>query len=359
MAQPRSLAAATWALLSGCALVSAATVTINGATFDAPSSCQPSAATLVCKLDGQQLEVWVYRRALSANVMSPASMVRKLAYVNSLHETAVSNIMRSTGNDAATAFSTYGAYSAVGSAMAGKGEVSAPTVRFASVLHEEEVWEFLEVVARRTPAVESLAADLQRTLVLPTTQPVAPSPLPTVSTEPLAATPPVVAPPEVPTRVGGSPLVATYSGTLLSFEHPGYLDPVVTEDSADSLLVNFKHKTRPRGGPSLLISLRTPKDKQTTALIVELRKQSVAGTMAGETASVEINKLGPIDGIGFALIGVPDSKKGLSGVESLETTFAANAGDRVLEVRLTAEQQYSSDARLVWAMLARSIKLGK
>ena len=80
--------------------------------------------------------------------------------------------------------------------------------------------------------------------------------------------------------------------------------------------------------------------------------------MTGQTASVDINKLGPLNGAGFALVGVPDPKKGLSGVESFETTFASEVNGRLLEVRLTAEQQYSSDARVVWAMLAQSLKLG-
>jgi hypothetical protein len=147
---------------------------------------------------------------------------------------------------------------------------------------------------------------------------------------------------------------------LLTLELPGYLNPVVTEDTAEGLQVTFRHKTRPTAGPNLVISLRAPQDKQMTiASIVKARKEALIATMVGPTESVEINKLGAINGGGFALVGTPNKAKGLSGVESLETTFSANAGDRVLEVRLTAEQQYSSDARVVWSSLARSITLGK
>ena len=196
--------------------------------------------------------------------------------------------------------------------------------------------------------------DLRRSLLLP-----AATAAPAVAVAAQAA--PVTAPsPDAAQKIEGSPLVATFTGKLLSLELPGYLNPVVVEDTAENLQVTFTHKTRPAAGPNLVISLRAPQDKQVTiASIVKARKEALIATMVGPTESVEINKLGAINGGGFALVGTPSKAKGLSGVESLETTFSANVGDRVLEVRLTAEQQYSSDARVVWSSLARSITLGK
>ena len=330
--------------------VSAAPVIVNGASFDAPSSCALADAALVCKEDGQQLELWVYRKPLAATTATTDSLVRKMLSFNDLHESAVANIMRSTGNDKLTPFFGYGNYVAVGSAMAGRGAVSAPTVQFASVLHGDEVWQFMEVVVTRTPAIEALSAALRRSLVLPVLPTVAASPPPTAPTVPSTPAKPV----------DGSPLVATFTEKLLSLQHPGYLNPLVIEDSADRLQVNFKHKTRATAGPNLLVTLSAPKDKQATVTsTVKLRKEAVAATLRGQTASIELNQLGTINGAGFALIGTPDKAKGLSGVESLETTFAAMVGDRLLEVRLTAEQQYASEARVVWSMLARSIAVGK
>lgn len=361
MRHSRRSAVLAVAFLSGCPALYAAPVTINGATFDAPSTCQAATGALVCKVDGQQLELWVKRKSLSPDVLPTDTFVRKMAHFHNVHDAAVASIMRATSNDKAAPFSNYGPYSALGSAMTGNAGVSAPTVRFASVLHEEDIWEFLEVVATRTPSVESLSADLQRTLTLPTTPQTASAPIaatPAVAATPVAAGPAATPPPEPP-KVEGSPLVATYSSALLSLEHPGYLRAEVLEDTAESLRVSFKHKTRPNAGPNLVINLLALKDKQqTAAAVVNQRRATVLETMTGQTASVDINKLGPLNGAGFALVGVPDPKKGLSGVESFETTFASEVNGRLLEVRLTAEQQYSSDARVVWAMLAQSLKLG-
>ena len=359
MGHLRSLAVVALAVLSGSAVLNAAPVTVNGASFDAPAACQSAEGALVCKVDGQQLEIWVKRRPLSPDVAATDSFVRKMKYFTELHQAAVVDILRTTSNDAFAQFSNYGKYSALGAAMPGKGVAASPAVLFASVLHEEEIWEFLEVVARRTVIVDSMSADLQKTLVLPAAPPAIPPPPQTpVATAVPAA--PAIPPPGTQNRVEGSPLVVAYASKLLSLEHPGYLTAVVLEDSTESVSVTFKHKTRVSGGPTLAITLRPTRDKQATAAIVAReRREMVTGTMVGQTASVELNKLGAINGVGFALIGVPDRKKGLSGVESLETTFAADVGDRVLEVRLTAEQQYSSDARVVWAMLAGSIKVGK
>lgn len=328
------------------AAVDAAPALINGATFDAPALCQPVQTALVCKVDEQQLELWVTRKAMGATIKPTDSFVRKMEYFTEQHQGAVVNILRSTSNDGFTPFSDYGSYSALGASMAGKGVVSSPTVRFASVLHDDEIWEFLEVVATRTPAVEALATALRRSLVLPAA--------------PTVEAPTVAAAPEVPKKADSSPLVATFTSKLLSLELPGYLSAEVTEDTTESLQVTFKHKTRPTAGPNLSVSLRAPKDKSATLTsIIKQRKDAITATMTGQTQSVEINKLGEINGAGFALAGTPDKRKGLSGVEALETTFAANVGDRVLEVRLAAEQQYSSEARVVWSSLARSIAFVK
>lgn len=347
------LATTALTAMSVGAALHAAPVTVNGATFDAPPSCQAVEGALVCKVDNLQLELWVKRKPLAPDVQPTDTFVRKMSYFHRLHDAAVASIVRATANDRdkATPFSNYGAYSALGSAMPGSGAPTSPTVRFASVLHDDEIWEFLEVVATRTPAVEALSADLQRSLTLPAAPPA-----------PVAATPSPAAaeaaPPPPPVKPNlGSPLVATFTGKLLTFEHPGYLEPVVAEDTKETLNVTFRHKTRPAAGPNLLISLRAATDKQTAAVVVRERKALATSNMIGSTASADINKLGAIDGAGFALIGVPDPKKGLSGIESLETTFAAESNGRVLEVRLTSEQQYSSEARVVWATLAQSIKL--
>ena len=59
------------------------------------------------------------------------------------------------------------------------------------------------------------------------------------------------------------------------------------------------------------------------------------------------------------MIGVPDAKKGLSGVESIETTFAADLTQGLLEVRLGSEQKNATDARAVWSLLVKSITPAK
>ena len=328
-------------------VVNAAPIVVNGATFDAPSSCQVAQTALVCKADAQQFELWVTRKPMDAAVKPTDSFVRKMEYFTEQHQGAVVTILRSTSNDGFTQFSGYGGYSALGASMAGKGVVSSPTVQFASVLHQDEIWDFMEVVATRTPAVDELSVALQRSLVLPA---------PPVVQAPLLVT----AAPEVAKKAEGSPLTATYASKLVSLELPGYLAADVLEDTTERLLVSFRHKTRPTAGPNLVISLRAPNDPTaTTSSIVKLRKDALTATMRGPIQSVDINKLGELQGAGFALVGTPDKAKGGSGVESLETTFATNVGERVLEIRLTAEQQYASDARAVWSSLVRSITLKK
>ena len=374
----------------------AAPVTIKGATFDAPAACQPVEGALVCKVDGIQMELWVTRKLMAPQVAPTDTFARKMVYFNDVHDTAVGNILRSTSNDKATTFSSYGAYSALGTAMPGKGVLSSPSVRFASVLHDEEIWEFLEVAATRTPAVDSLSEALQRSLVLPAaasaatsvtaSAPAAAAPKvavtrPTLPPKPAAvAAPAPVAPPPsklpdatsagAPTpKVAATPTPAptaiapatfpTFSGSLLSMQYPDFLEPVVTENTVSHFSVNFKHKTR-AAGPFLSINLYTPTDKKlSAAVVVQARKDAQAAAMAGPSGSVDVSNLGTIQGVGFALIGVPDAQKGLSGIESIETTFAADVPHGILEVRLTTESKFSVDAEVVWTLLAKSIQLPK
>ena len=156
------------------------------------------------------------------------------------------------------------------------------------------------------------------------------------------------------------PTHATFSGPRLSLQYPDFLEPVVIENTVSHVAVNFRHKTRTTGSLVLSVNLYTPKDKQTTAAtVVRARKDAQTATMSGASGSVDVSALGAIKGVGFALIGVPDAKKGLSGVESIETTFAADVPHGLLEVRLTAESKFSVDAEAVWALLAKSIQLGK
>ena len=345
MGHARIFSTALPMLLLG-SIANAAPIVVNGATFDAPSFCQAAQKALVCKVDGQQFELWVTRKPMDAAVKPSDSFVRKMEYFTEQHQGAVVTILRSTSNDGFTQFSGYGGYSALGASMAGKGVVSSPTVQFASVLHHDEIWDFMEVVATRTPRIDELSVALQRSLVLPA---------PPVIQATLA-----VAAPEVTKKAEGSPLAATFTAKLVSLELPGYLEADVLEDTTERLQVSFKHKTRPTAGPNLMISLRAPSDPTaTTTSIVKLRKDAMTATMRGPIQSVEINKLSELQGAGFALVGTPDKAKGWSGVESLETTFAATVGERLLEIRLTAEQQYAPDARAVWSSLVRSITVSK
>ena len=155
-------------------------------------------------------------------------------------------------------------------------------------------------------------------------------------------------------------MIVTFTSKLLSLELPGYLGADVLEDTLEGLQVSFKHKTRATGGPNVFISLRAPKDKAATLTsVITQKKEAMTALMTGSTQSVDINKLGEINGAGFALVGTPAKAKGGSGVEFLETTFLAPVSERLLEVRLSAEQQYSSEARVVWSSIARSITLVK
>ena len=303
-----------------------APVTINGATFDAPGLCQIADRTLVCKVDGQQLELWVTRKPLAPEVTPTDSLAKRMTYFSSVHETAVSNILKATGNTTSTPFSSYGSFSAEGSAMPGKGVVTSPAVRFASVLHGEEIWEFLEIVATRTPAIDAVSALLQHSLVMPAA------------------------------AVTGNPV---FTRSQLSLQYPDFLAPIVSEDTATSLVVNFKHKTRP-AGPNLIVMLRAVKDTQISASsVIAARKAAVSTAMVGPSATVDMNKLGDIAGVGFAMIGVPTSSNGKPSTESIETTFAPVVDSRLLEIRLTVDQNFAAEAEVVWALLEKSIKLGR
>lgn len=350
--------------LSASAASNAATITIKGASIDAPATCEVAEGALVCKVDGQQFELWIARKALAPQVLPTDTMVRKMAYFTEIHNIAVKSIFQSTANDKSTAFSSYGSFAAMGAAMPGSGAVSSPAVRFASVLHAEDIWEFLEIVAKRTPAVDALSAALQRSLKLPAAAAVpviaaavspaaspAPKPMP-ATPEPAKPTAPVVAP------------YPTFSSALISMQYPDFLEPVVMENTATTVKVNFIDRSRPRG-PNLMITLRAPnynskEDKlEAAAVVVKARKDALMATMAGQSASVDVNVLGEIKGVGFALLGAPDVKKGLSGIESFETTFAADTAHGLLEVRLGAEQKFTTDTQAVWMLLAKSMKLGK
>ena len=272
MSHARIFAAALMLILSGSFVgtdVNAAPIVVNGATFDAPSSCQSAQTALVCKVDAQQLELWVTRKTMGAAIKPTDSFMRKMEYFTEQHQGAVVNILRSTSNDGFTQFSDYGGYSALGASMAGKGVVSSPTVRFASVLHDDEIWEFLEVVATRTPAIDALSTALRRSLVLPAAR--------------VVQAPVMAVAPEVPKKVDGSPLVATFNGKLLALELPGYLDADVLEDTTERLQVSFRHKTRPTAGPNLVISLRAPNDPTATTASIEserseAKKKAVLGS---------------------------------------------------------------------------------
>ena len=330
------LIAVLFAISLASSVVNAAPIAINGATFDAPASCANADAALVCKVDGQQFELWVTRKPLGPQIATTEPMARKMQHFSEVHEAAVANIMRSTANEKRAPFSSYGSHSALGAALPGKGTPASPAVRFASVLHDEEIWEFLEVVATRSAAVDVLSSALQGSLKLPT------SPV-RGSTE------------ATPTK----PAIPTVSGPLLSMQYPEFLVPQVIENSTTRFFVTFKHKSH-AGGPNLMIDLRAPKDKSDTAAsIVAARKNGLTAMMAGQSGSVDVDALGEIKGVGFAFIGVPDAKKGLSGVETIETTFASDTAKGLLEVRLGSEQRYTTDTRDVWSLLAKSIKLGK
>jgi len=357
MRYPRSFIAVLFAISFASAPTYAAPITVKGATFDAPASCTNVDAALVCKVDGQQFELWVTRKSLAPQTAPTAPMTQKMSHFSEVHEAAIASIMRSTDNDKTTPFTNYGSYSALGAAMPGKGFPTSPAVRFASILHDEEIWQFLEVVAARSPAIDALSNALQRSLALPAT-PVGAATVASESAKPTVTTATSNASAKAPVAAA-PPAIPSLGGPLLSMQYPDFLEPQVIENSVTRFAVNFKHRTR-AGGPNLMVNLRAPKDKtENAAAVVAARKSALTAMMTGQSGSVDVGALGEIKGAGFAFIGVPDAKKGLSGVESIETTFAADTAQGLLEVRLGAEQKFTTDTRDVWALLAKSIKLGK
>jgi hypothetical protein len=315
----------------------AAPLTINGATFDAPAACKLAEGAMVCKLDGQQLELWVYRKPVGIPMAVAEREAKRAQVFSEFHDGAVSNIIRSTGNDRGTPFSAYGRYAVVGAAMAGKGDVKQPSIHIASLLSGDEMWQFVEVVATRTPAIEVLAGALQRSLLLP------------VSVAAVALVDSVADTATSATQ--------TFTAKLATFQYPNFLLPVVSEDSATVLNVGFKHKARD-GGPNVTLSVRTAVEKGVTAATANAKRRTQStGVMAPGSAAVDVKKLGSINGTGYALLGTPDAAKGFSGIESIETAFAADVDGRLLEVRLTGEQKYSSDVEQVWLLLSKSLKL--
>lgn len=326
----------------------AALLTLDGASFDAPAACQLAGGALVCKEDGQQLELWVYRTPLKS--ASNEAVAARMARLADIHQAALKNIMAtpgSTGNDGNSSFASYGKYVATGSMLAGKGTVSAPSVRLATVLSGDDVFQIVEVVALRAPRIEALASGLQRSLRLPGDG---------VETADVAS---VANPASAGVNAdSGNPETARFAGKLLSFHYPSTLELVVIDDSASALSVGLRHKAR-TSGPNVTINLRAANDAAivSAAVSVEKRKQQSLAAMLPGSATVEVKKLGAINGAGYALIGTPDAKKGFSGIESIETMFAADTRGRLLEIRLTAEQKNSADMEAVWTLLGKTINL--
>ena len=320
----------------------AAPLTINGATFNAPPSCQLAEGALMCKLDGQQLEIWVVRKPLAPGVLPNDSFARRAAHFDALHHDALANIKRTTGNVESRPFSNYGRYSAAGADMPGKGAVATPAIRLASVLHGDEIWEFLEVVATRTPALEALSAELQRSLVLPGI----------ASGSASAAVDP-------PKKDAARPALASIDGKLLSLQYPRFLEATDVVDTAGSFSAVLKHNTR-TSGPRVAISLRAAAASPSAAdIVANRRKEALAGAKVAPDGLITITRLGSVNGVGFVLISTPATKDGKPGIESIETMFAANVGHRLLEVRLNAEQKHAAELEEAWSALASSIEIPK
>ena len=341
----------------------AAPVMVNGARFDAPQDCKPSERALVCKVEGQQLELWINRKLVTDYLEPDQPFAQKMAWFQGLHETAVTSVMRSTFNDKRSSFSNYGNYPALGTALPGKGSASSPAVRFASVLYEDSYWEILEVTAARTPAIDGLSASLERSLQLPKADPAKqPIAKKSPSAPAVAADTPTTgdtasgtpAPPAVP-DAGASPLSTTFNATALSFDHPGYMATKVITDNAGDYAVQLTHKTRKTGGPSATIRWQMPAASvAATAQAAALRDAHITEFGAPpQTASM--SRFGNVQGQGYVLLAVPKPAEGVLPTETLYTLFVADINGGRLEVRMAAEQAYASEAQTVWAMIAQTL----
>lgn len=350
----------------------AAPVSVGGASLDAPTSCVVAEGALVCKLDNVQFELWVTHKPLAPSVQPSDAFAKKMAYFADVHERAVEAIMNSTQNDSASAtqFSNYGAFSAMGTALPGKGVPTSPSVHFASVLHDEEIWEFMEVVAARSPAIDALSKSLQASLKLPAA-------IPAKSVAKAATTPatPVAVSPSpslarAPEKVADKPTAANdvieptapdarLETKALTLQYPTFLTPTVIDDRPDTQVIRFKHRTR-ASGPNLTVTL-TPRaaatDDAKLAAEVNNRRSELSAKMLGQVAVVDANAFGALRGAGFAMIGTPDSAKGGTGVEMIETQFVANIKGRTLDVRLSAEQKHAGEAQAAWGLIARTLTL--
>jgi len=353
---PSSLA--LLAAASACASALAAPVKIAGAELDLPAACKPVEGAAVCSVDGQQLEVWVSHTPLGAGIQLTDSFMRRLGRFTEIHNAAIASITRSTGNDSVERFDSYGSYSALGSVLRNKAP-GKPVVRFASIMIGGEVWQVLEAVAERTPAVEAVSAQLQASLKLPTpalAPPAATPDGPVKSGETAVATPAPDAPASPPVLPPGPPNSQPFIGTLFALYFPAYLQPDAVENAVDAVVLNLRRRSH-GGGPNVSITLRNIRDSSTLATLVAAQKAASTASMAGATAAVDNNRFGALEGAGYALIGTPDTKKGLSGVESLDSYFVAEINGRRLEVRMTAERAYAADAQATWAMLGNTFKL--
>ncbi len=351
------------ATLIGTTTAFAAPVKINGASFDAPANCQAAPDALVCNIDGQQLEISVHRQPFAASADAADSLVKRGAAMQELHSGVVASLMKGTSSLYNSSFDSYGKLSGLGTLMAGRGEVTAPSARVVTLYSHGELWQILEVIAKRTAAVEALTEALAKSLVLPPPAPVVATTTPSANTSRPASTPaaPVAPPapiveaaPPAPEPKEEPPLdpIQTFQNALITFQYPSEL--AVTTDTKEGLAISAKHKTRP-GRPSLSITLRSVKNADDTAdAFITARKAAVAASM-GNPGTVNVNKLGDINGSGFAIIGTPDVKKGGSGIESFECTFATVINGKLLAVTLNAEQKFAEDAQYLWGLVGKSL----
>jgi hypothetical protein len=340
----RAIALAGLGYFTATAPSLAATLTLDGARFDAPSYCKLAEGALVCTLDGQQLEIWVVRKPLAPSITPTDSFARRAAHFDGTHLAAVSRIKRDTGNTESRTFSNYGRYSALGADMPGKGAVAAPAVRLASVLHGDEIWEFLEVVATRTPALEALSTELQRSLQLPV--------LASAAAAPSAAAP--------VQKETSSTTLASIDAALLSLQFPRFLEPADRVDTTDRFGVTLKHRTR-ENGPNGSVNFRATVANQTaTSWVADRRNAALSAGTLSPGGLIALSKLGSISGVGYVLVSTPlqkNSKDGKPGVETIEALFAAQVGGRMLIVQFNAEQQHASELEAAWGALAGSIKI--